>query len=214
MNSKVIITIICILVLIIGIIFCIKIFSKDKTTTNTQKEENSTINDVTTNTNNTNITNTSNTAVIYFSATGNTKKIAEYIKNTTNGDLLEIIPKEKYTDEDLAYNYDCRANREQQDNNARPEISNNIDTSKYDTIFLGYPIWWSDVPKIMLSFIDTNKLDGKNVILFCTSGSTDITQSENKLKSYNTNLNILGGKRFSSSTNQEEINTWIKEIKL
>ncbi len=211
MNNKIIIIIICLLIVVLGIVGCVKMLNKGETTTN---EKNNTVNDIITNTNNTNISNTSNTAIIYFSATGNTKKIAEYIKNTTNGDLLEIIPKEKYTDEDLAYNYDCRANREQQDNNARPEISNNIDTSKYDTIFLGYPIWWSDVPKIMLSFIDTNKLDGKNVILFCTSGSTDITQSENTLKSYNTKLNILAGKRFSSSTSQDEVNTWIKEIKL
>ena len=88
------------------------------------------------------------TAIIYFSATGNTKKIANYIKEETSGDLIEIEPKEKYTSEDLDYNDDCRANKEQNDDKARPEIANNIDVDKYDTIYLGYPIWWGDVPKI------------------------------------------------------------------
>ncbi len=152
-------------------------------------------------------------AIIYFSATGTTKNVAEYIKNTTNGDLIEIIPKEKYTDSDLNYgNNNSRANKEQNDSKARPEISNNINTDSYDFIFLGYPIWWGDVPKIILTFLDSNNLDGKTIIPFCTSGSTGISGSLNTLKKYNKDINWIDGKRFSSSTTQNEISSWVNGL--
>ena len=206
MNKKIIITIICILAIIIGIAgYFIFMGKNNKTNINTENNKNITDN---------NKTNNSKIGIMYFSATGNTEKIAKYIKEETNGDLIEIIPKEKYTSEDLAYNNDCRANREQQDENARPEIENSIDIIKYDTIFLGYPIWWGDVPKIILTFIDNNNLDGKVVIPFCTSGSTGILQSENTLKTYNKNMNLQSGKRFSSSANKEEISSWIKDLEI
>ena len=216
MNKKIIIAIIFILILIGGLFCYFAFIGNNKTVLNAQenindntvkkqesntKEENNKISD-----------SSSKVAVIYFSATGNTRKIAEYIKNATSGDIIEIVPKEKYTSEDLSYNNDCRANREQQDKSTRPEIENNIDVTKYDTIFLGYPIWWGDVPKIILSFIDNNNLDGKTVIPFCTSGSTEISQSQSTLKEYNKNMNLLNGKRFSSSATQEAISSWIKEL--
>ncbi len=150
------------------------------------------------------------TAIIYFSATGNTKKIANYIKEETSGDLIEIEPKEKYTSEDLDYNDDCRANKEQNDDKARPEIANNIDVDKYDTIYLGYPIWWGDVPKIILTFLDNHNLDGKTIIPFCTSGGSDISKSEETLKNYKPNIKWESGQRFGESTTQEEIKNWIK----
>ena len=83
----------------------------------------------------------SKSVVLYFSATGTTKSIAARIATQSNSDIIEIIPKEKYKSEDLNYNSDCRANREQNDSKARPEIENTIDITKYDTIYLGYPIW-------------------------------------------------------------------------
>ena len=95
----------------------------------------------------------SNSVVLYFSATGTTKKIAERIAEKLNSDMIEIIPKEEYKQEDLNYNSDCRANREQNDSNARPEIKNTIDITKYDTIYLGYPIWWGTNPKIILTLL-------------------------------------------------------------
>ena len=152
-------------------------------------------------------------AIIYFSATGNTKKVAEYIKDATDGDLIEIVPKEKYTDSDLNYGNDnSRANREQNDSNARPEIENNINTDSYDVIYLGYPIWWGDVPKIILTFLDSHNLNGKTIIPFCTSGSTPITTSLNTLKNYNKNVVWIDGSRFSSSTSQNEISSWVKSL--
>ncbi len=152
-------------------------------------------------------------AIIYFSATGTTKKVAEYIKNTTNGDLIEIIPKEKYTDNDLNYGNDnSRANKEQNNSKARPEIKNNINTDNYDVIYLGYPIWWGDVPKIILTFLDSHNLNNKTIIPFCTSGSTSITNSLNTLKNYNKNVTWIDGTRFSSNTTQNEINSWVNSL--
>lgn len=152
-------------------------------------------------------------AVVYFSATGTTKQVAELIKDETSADIFEIMPKQKYTSEDLNYgDRNTRATKEQNDENARPEIENKIDLSNYDIVYLGYPIWWGNVPKIVLSFMDNTNLDGKTVIPFCTSGSTGISTSENTLKSYKTNINWISGKRFSNSTTKDEVSNWIKNL--
>lgn len=152
-------------------------------------------------------------AVVYFSATGTTKKVAELIKDETNADIFEIIPKQKYTSEDLNYgDKNTRATKEQNDENARPEIENSIDLSNYDVVFLGYPIWWGNVPKIVLSFMDNTNLDGKTVIPFCTSGSSGISTSESTLKTYKNNIKWIEGKRFSSSTTKDEAANWVRSL--
>ena len=158
------------------------------------------------------ITN-SNSAVLYFSATGTTKNIAQKIASLSGSDIIEIVPKEKYTSKDLDYNSDCRANKEQNDSKSRPEIENEIDVTKYDTIYLGYPIWWGTNPKIILTFLDKYDLTGKTIILFCTSGSSSIDKSISDLKSYNTNLNIKDGQRFSSSDSDDVILEFINKNK-
>ncbi|MDE5617313.1 MAG: hypothetical protein K2I36_00470, partial [Ureaplasma sp.] len=151
-------------------------------------------------------------AIVYFSATNTTKTVAGYIKNATNGDLIEIVPEDKYTSSDLNYgDNNSRANKEQNDSSSRPKIANKIDVSTYDTIYLGYPIWWGDVPKIILTFLDTHDLNGKTVIPFCTSHSSGISASLSTLKNYNKNINWIDGKRFEISS-QSEINDWIKTI--
>ena len=165
------------------------------------------------NSNNTNSTSkteeNNNSVVLYFSATGNTKSIAKRIAKESNSDIIEIIPKEKYKSEDLDYNTDCRANREQNDSNARPEIENTIDITNYDTIYLGYPIWWGTNPKIILTLLDTYDLTGKTIIPFCTSGSSDISKSVSDLRDYKSNLTIKDGKRFSSTDSDKVIKDFI-----
>ena len=153
----------------------------------------------------------SNSVVLYFSATGTTKSIAERISKELNSDIIEIIPKEKYKSEDLNYNSDCRANKEQNDSKARPEIKNNIDITKYDTIYLGYPIWWGTNPKIILTLLDTYDFTGKTIIPFCTSGSTGISGSVSDLRDYNSKLTIKDGKRFDSSASDQEIKDFIND---
>ena len=159
--------------------------------------------------NNDELKENSKSVVLYFSATGTTKKIAERIAKESNSDIIEIIPKEEYKKEDLDYNNDCRANREQNDSKARPEIKNTIDISKYDNIYLGYPIWWGTNPKIILTLLDTYDFTNKTIIPFCTSGSTGISRSVNDLRNYNNKLNIKDGKRFSTNDNDEIIKDFI-----
>ncbi len=154
-----------------------------------------------------------NSVVLYFSATGTTKRVAERIAVQSNSDIIEIVPKIEYTSDDLNYNSDCRANREQNDSNARPEIKNAIDISSYDIIYLGYPIWWGTNPKIILTLLDTYDFTNKTIIPFCTSGSTGITKSVNDLRIYNSSLNIKDGKRFSINDSDEVINYFITSNK-
>lgn len=158
---------------------------------------------------NNNIETNSNSVVLYFSATGTTKSIAERIAKQSNSDIIEIIPKEKYTSKDLDYNNDCRANREQNDNKARPEIENKIDVSKYDIVYLGYPIWWGTNPKIILTLLDTYDFTGKTIIPFCTSGSSGISESVSDLRKYKPDLTIKDGKRFSSNDSDDVIKDFV-----
>ena len=156
-----------------------------------------------------------NSLVLFFSVTNNTKTIANYIKDITNSDIIEIIPKDKYTNADINYsNRDSRATKEQNDNKARPKIKNNIDIENYDTIYLGYPIWWGDVPKIILTLLDNYNFENKTIIPFCTSGSTDIANSINTLRDYNNNLNIIDGKRFSNTSSKEDVQKWINNLNI
>ena len=150
-----------------------------------------------------------NSVVLYFSATGTTKSIAQRIAKESNSEIIEIVPKEKYKSEDLDYNSDCRANREQNDPKARPEIENTIDIAKYNTIYLGYPIWWGTNPKIILTLLDTYDFTGKTIIPFCTSGSSDITNSVEELRNYNSKLTIKDGRRFSSSDSDKIIKEFV-----
>ncbi len=150
-------------------------------------------------------------AVVYFSATGNTKTVAEYIAKMTSGDIFEIVPKEVYTMDDLGYtNEDARATKEQNDKSSRPEIANEIDVSEYDVVFLGYPIWFSDTPRIIQTFIETGALNGKDVVPFCTSGSSGIAGSEETLHSYE-DVNWHLGKRLEVAEGAVEV--WMEGLK-
>jgi len=149
-------------------------------------------------------------AVVYFSATGTTKTVAEYIKDVASADIFEIIPKEKYSSEDLNWNNNnSRSTKEQNDKNARPEIANNIDVSNYEVIFIGYPIWWGDTPRIIQTFMESHELSGKTMIPFCTSEGTGISTSENTLKSYS-GINWLSGKRLTNSKN--DVTNWVNSL--
>lgn len=153
-----------------------------------------------------------NVLVAYFSVTNNTKKLANYAKDYLNSDIFEIVPTQEYTSADIDYNSDCRANREQNDDNARPEIKYTIeDISQYDTIVLGYPIWWSQAPKIMYTFIESYDFTNKTVLPFCTSGSSPIGSSATNLAKSAPKANWLIGKRFASNTSKEEIGKWLDE---
>ena len=167
----------------------------------------------TSNDSSTEVKGTTTTCVVYFSAQGHTEVIAKYIQEIENCDIYEIEPSDAYTDEDLDYNSDCRANSEQEDSTARPEIKNKFDFSQYEVIYIGYPIWWTDVPKIIMTLLDTYDLSGKELIPFCTSGGSDIDKSVKTLKTNYPKLTFMVGKRFSQSTTKEDVESFINEYK-
>jgi flavodoxin len=158
----------------------------------------------------------SNTIVVYFSRTGNTEKIAEYLIDITGADSYEIEAAVPYTDEDIAYNNSsCRANQEQNDKSVRPEIAEKIDSlDGYDTVLLGYPIWWGEEPRIIDSFIESYDFSDKNVALFCTSASSGISSSERNITSMVPIGNYLAAKRFSASASKEDVKTWYDSLGL
>lgn len=148
--------------------------------------------------------------VVYFSCTHNTKNLAEKIAAATGSDLFEIVPAEPYTAADINYNSDCRANREQNDDTARPEIANPIhNLDDYDTVYLGYPIWWGTMPKIINTFLETYDLSDKTVMPFCTSGSSGIAVSENAIRAYLPQVKT--GFRGPASTTEAQIKSWIEK---
>lgn len=155
----------------------------------------------------------SKTLVVYFSNTGNTESAANTIAEVTGGDVYEIEAMDPYTDEDLNYNNDdCRANAEQNDPAARPEIAGSVENmDEYDTVFIGYPIWWGDAPKIICTFMESYDFAGKTVIPFCTSGGSGISTSENTLKSL-AEANWLDGRRFDSGVSEADVEAWLAEI--
>ena len=155
---------------------------------------------------------TSKSLVVYFSATGNTKALAEKIAEESGSDVFEIVPEEPYTSADLNYNSDCRANDEQNDANARPAISNKLENLEdYDVIFIGYPIWWGTMPKIINTFLDTYDLSDKTIMPFCTSGSSGISSSVSAIKSACPNADVKTAFRGTSGTTSTQIRTWLTD---
>ena len=118
--------------------------------------------------------------MVYFSATGNTQAVAQTIADSLNADLYEIVPEDPYTEEDLDWNVaDSRVNVEHEDPDFRPAIAGGVpDLSGYDTVFIGYPLWWRQAPNIVWNFVESSDLAGKTVIPFCTSMSDGIGTSE------------------------------------
>lgn len=125
-----------------------------------------------------------NKLVIYFSATGHTKKVAIKLAKEQNASLYEIEPKDQYTSDDLDWlNPKSRSSIEMNNESSRPEIINRLgDISQYDTIYIGFPIWWYVEPRIIDTFLDHNDLSSKNIILFATSGGSQIESAVHHLK--------------------------------
>lgn len=157
-----------------------------------------------------------NTIVVYFSRTGNTEKIAEYLINITNADSYVIEAAVPYTDEDIEYNNaSCRANQEQNDKSVRPEIVDPISSiDSYDTIFLGFPIWWGQEPRIIDTFLESYDFSEKTVIPFCTSGSSGISTSEKNISELVTIGTQLEGRRFPAGASEDEVKEWYDTLNL
>lgn len=148
--------------------------------------------------------------VAYFSATGNTRPVAEKVAEVTGGDLFEILPAQPYTAADLNYNTECRANAEQNNPDARPAIASSLENmAQYDAILIGYPIWWGRAPKIIHTFLETYDLSGKIIATFCTSGSSP--HEDATLRGYEPDAVWLEGRRFSGTS---QVEAWVNDLDL
>ena len=151
------------------------------------------------------------TLVVYFSATGTTKGVAEKIAAITGADLYEIKAAQEYTSADLDWNdSDSRTTHEQNDKSARPEIgSDPVSLDGYSTIYIGFPIWWGEEPRIMDTFVESYDFDGITMIPFCTSGGSGIGMSGKNLESNAGSGKWLDGDRLNGSASEEELKAWI-----
>ena len=155
------------------------------------------------------------TLVVVFSATGTTKGVAEKIASITNADLYEIISAEPYSDADLNWNdKNSRTTKEQNDSSVRPVIgSETISLEGYKTIYIGYPIWWGEEPRIMDTFVESYDFDGITMIPFCTSGGSGIGRSGKNLEENAGSGNWLDGDRLQGSISEADLQSWIDGLK-
>lgn len=156
--------------------------------------------------------------VVYFSATDNTEEAANYIAAATGADVFELIPVEPYSSDDLNYSDDnSRVVYEHDNPEARTielEQATVDDWETYDTIFIGYPIWWHIAAWPVDGFITANDFTGKTVIPFCTSSSSGLGESGELLAEAAGTGDWLEGMRFSSSVTEEDVQTWVDSLGL
>lgn len=156
--------------------------------------------------------------VVYFSATGNTESVAEYIAEATGGTLWEIEAADPYTEEDLEYYTGGRADREQDDESCRPEIAGAVvDFARYDTVFIGHPIWHGIAPRIIQTFIESYDFAGKDVYTFSTSASSSGNAAFNALAREYASINIIENLHFTGRNlvnAQTLVSEWIAGLGL
>ena len=153
--------------------------------------------------------------VVVFSATGTTKGVAEKIAAIEDADLYEILAAEPYSDADLNWNdRNSRSTKEQNDPSVRPAIASEaIDLSGYERIYIGYPIWWGEEPRILDTFVESYDFGTITMIPFCTSASSGMGRSGKNLADNATGGNWLDGKRFSGSVSENDLMSWINGLK-
>ena len=148
--------------------------------------------------------------VICFSATGTTRGVAEKIAALTGAELIDLLPAQPYTTEDLNYNdRTTRATVEQNTPDVRPEIANEISLDSCTTLYLGYPIWWGQAPRIMSTFVESHDFTGITVIPFCTSGSSGAGRTGETLGEQAGTGTFLASTRFSGSVSEADLQQWI-----
>ena len=156
----------------------------------------------------------SKTLVAYFSASGVTAKLARTLAAVTGADLFEIKPVTPYTSKDLDWmDKKSRSTIEMQDKTSRPEMAEKLAScAQYDTVFVGFPIWWYEAPHIIETFLESCDLTGKTVVPFGTSGGSSMGKTADILKSSCPGAAVLPGKRFSASASEAELRAWIQTL--
>lgn len=158
------------------------------------------------------------TLVVYYSATGNTEAVANYIAQATGGDLFELEPADPYTDEDLNWtDENSRVVYEHDNEDARDVelVADTVDNwDEYDTVFIGYPIWWGIAAWPVDTFVEANDFTGKTVIPFCTSSSSDLGESGQLLAEMAGTGDWQEGMRFRSSASEADVQEWLNGLGL
>ena len=229
MNKKVIALIALILIIaVIAIVVGVNLAENNENTNTLQnqassesKEENQEVGQVASNENQTNTeenqnnqeSGSENILVVYFSHTGNTETVANFIHEAVGGDIIKLETEEPYTDN---YNELLDIAQEEQRENARPLLSTQIDIIEdYDTIFLGYPIWWGDMPMALYTFLDEYDLSGKTIAPFVTSGGSGLSGTPSDIEDEEPNATVTEGLSIRDdnvASSQSEVNEWLSEI--
>lgn len=152
--------------------------------------------------------------VAYFSASGTTKAVAEKLAKETEADLFEILPEIPYTTADLDWrNKNSRSSVEMNDIHCRPAIHSKAENmNQYDTVFIGFPIWWYREPSIIDTFIESYDFNGKTIIPFSTSGGSEMGSSGKNMSELASNANVMEGKRFPSNISGSELAGWAEKL--
>ncbi len=152
--------------------------------------------------------------VAYFSASGQTARLAGTLARTLGADIYEIVPAEKYTKADLNWNNAAsRSSVEMKDPDSRPAIAGSLpDMSQYDTVFVGFPIWWYTAPHIILTFLESADFSGKTCVAFATSGGSAMGDTDADLQKVCPAAHWLRGERLSSRASEADIRAWVQNL--
>ena len=149
--------------------------------------------------------------VAYFSASGVTQRAAQALAKAANAELFEIVPEQKYTSADLNWmDKKSRSSVEMNDRACRPAIASNVENmAQYDTVFVGFPVWWYREPSIIDTFMESYDFSGKTIIPFCTSGGSGLGQTPQNMQSLAPSAKVLNGKRISGNPSDSELTSLI-----
>lgn len=152
--------------------------------------------------------------VTYFSVSGITREVAERLAKEIGADLFEIQAQTPYTRADLDWkNHQSRSTIEMTDKSCRPAIGRGVEEmAQYEVVFIGYPIWWGEAPRIVSTFVENHDFSGKTVIPFCTSGGSGVEMSERNLREQAGSGNWLKGQRFSAGVSRQELQGWLNGL--
>lgn len=211
MNKKVIAAIGAVIIIaVVGILVYMFTNSNSESTNNNNNGSN---NQVQNNNNDNNVSSDGNILILYFSMTGNTETVANFIHDEVGGDIVKLETEETYPDD---YNDLLDVAQEEQSENARPELSTTIDNlDDYDTIFLGYPIWWGDMPMAIYSFLDNYDLSGKTIAPFVTSGGSGLSGTPSNIKNEEPNANVVEGLSIYDSdarSSRNDVVDWLNGL--
>lgn len=223
MDKKIVALIVVLLIIVIGVFAIVLLQGNDSNqnkneenrnlvaeTNNVQNKE--TINNVSTEGSNTETQN-GKTLILYFSQSGNTQTVANFIHEAVGGDILRLETVKTYSSN---YNDLLDEAQEEQNNNARPELKTKIDNiEEYSTIFLGYPNWWGDMPMPLYTFLEEYDLSGKTIAPFVTSGGSGFSNTISTIREKEPNANVVKGLSISGSSaenSQDEVEEWINNL--